>query len=170
MLKAAGLTAVFLVCSASGFLKSAELSKRVKQLESFIDAINLIATEIRYFASPVDVIMNKLDSLDEYKPLKIFGYCKDFMPESHDFEKVWSMSIESAMPKLALNKGDIEALRWFGSMLGATDVQGQKANCERYAELLKQRLAQAREEKANKGRMYSSLGILAGTFLFVVLF
>jgi stage III sporulation protein AB len=162
------MTAVFLVCSAAGLLKSAELSKRVRQLEALKGAINLISTEIRYFASPVDVIMKKLNALDEYTGLKIFGLCENNFKNTNDFAKAWAASIAEARPQLSLNKGDYEALLWFGSMLGATDIEGQIANCERYAEMLSQRLTHAREDKLKRGKMYSSLGILSGAFIVVI--
>ena len=164
------MAVVFLVCSAIGLFKSAELSKRVRQLEALKGSINLIATEIRYFASPVEVIMKKLNLLDEYAQLKIFGLCECELAMRHDFSKAWSDSICDAKSQLALNKGDLETLIWFGTMLGATDIEGQIANCERYGELLSQRLDRAREDKAKRGKMYSSLGILAGAFFTVILF
>jgi stage III sporulation protein AB len=168
--KIMGMIAIFLVCSAVGLLKSSELSKRVRQLEALKGAINLISTEIRYFASPVDVIMNKLNALEEYKELRIFGLCENNLATMRDFAKAWAASIEQAKPQLALNKGDYEALLWFGTMLGATDIEGQTSNCERYSEMLSQRLIRAREDKAKRGKMYSSLGILTGVFFIVILF
>jgi stage III sporulation protein AB len=163
------MIAIFLVCSAAGLLKSAELSKRVRQLDALKGAINLISTEIRYFASPVDVIMKKLNALDEYRELGIFGLCERNLAVMRDFSKAWAASIDEAKPRLALNKGDYETLLWFGTMLGATDIEGQTANCERYGELLSQRLERAHEDKAKRGKMYSTLGILAGAFFVVIL-
>ncbi|MDR3643936.1 MAG: stage III sporulation protein AB, partial [Clostridia bacterium] len=136
--------------------------------EALKGAINLISTEIRYFASPVDVIMKKLNALDEYKELKIFGLCETLLKTTNNFATAWSASIAAAKPQLSLNKGDYEALLWFGSMLGATDIEGQIANCERYSEMLSQRLVRAREDKSKRGKMYSSLGFLSGAFFIVV--
>jgi stage III sporulation protein AB len=105
--------------------------------------------------------MKKLNALDEYRGLKIFGLCERHLAEQRDFSKAWAASIQEVKPLLSLDKGDYETLLWFGTMLGATDVEGQTANCERYAELLSQRLTRARED--------SSLGILAGAFFIVIL-
>jgi len=50
-LKYAGIAVVIFTCTAAGFMKSLSLSRRVKELETFISALSFIATEIRYFAS-----------------------------------------------------------------------------------------------------------------------
>lgn len=150
-------------------MKSRELSVRVRQLEAFVGAISMISTEIRYLASPVGVLMTKVDALEEYRELKIFGICADKLAEIPDFSKAWELSLTQARPFLSLNDGDCEALLWFGRVLGTTDVDGQTASCGRYADLLSQRLTVAREDRGKRGKLFSSLGVLGGIF-FVVLF
>ncbi|HEX3027601.1 MAG TPA: stage III sporulation protein AB, partial [Clostridia bacterium] len=169
MIKAVGLILMFLVCTAGGAFKSLDLSKRVRQLESFMGAITLISTEIRYFASPTDVIMGKIGALDEYKELRVFGLCRKNLDQYRDFPKAWEQSIEQSKPYLSLNDSDYETLLWFGKVLGTTDVEGETANCERYKNLLGQRLQRAREDQRKRGRMYTSLGVLAGVFIVVLL-
>ena len=159
---------IFCVCAAAGMLKSAGLSRRVRQLEGFTGALGLISTEIRYFASPVDTLMHKVSSLPEYRELAVFGVCAEKLQKSRDFRHAWEEALKECRPRLALADGDLETLLWFGRVLGTTDVEGQTANCERYGELLRQRLALARQDQTKRGKMYSSLGLLAGVFLFVV--
>jgi stage III sporulation protein AB len=161
---------VFIVCTAAGLYKSAVLSKRVRQLEAFVGAINLISTEIRYFASPVEDIMQKVNALEEYAQLLVFGICKKNLLKLRDFPKAWEFSLIEAKPKLALNAGDFETLLWFGKLLGTTDLEGQTANCERYGKLLEQRLIHAKDDMLKRGKMYSSLGVLAGVFIIVIFF
>jgi stage III sporulation protein AB len=170
IIKLSGIIAVFVVCVAAGFMKSASLAKRVRELEAFLSALSLISTEIRYFASPTDDIIAKLDSANEYKQLHVFGVCKENLENTRDFAKVWADALEKSKPYLSLDKGDFESLIWFGSMFGTTDMQGQIANCERYCGLLQQRLDSARDDKSKRGRMYTSLGVLAGVFFAVIFF
>jgi stage III sporulation protein AB len=167
--KLAGLLAVFTCCAAAGISKSNSISKRVRQLEAFSNAIALVSTEIRYFASPVDVLMAKLNSLAEYKDLRAFGICHRNFRKCRDFQKAWEDAINESKQFLSLDEGDYETLLWLGQVLGTTDVEGQTASCERYRELINQRLSQARADQASKGKMYTSLGILAGAFVFVLL-
>lgn len=167
MLKIFGLTAIFIACTAAGLIKSYALSKRVRELEAFLSAFSQISTEIRYFASPTNIIISKLDSFDEYKGLRVFGLCKKELEKTHDFAKAWNRAVDEAKPYLALTQNDIDAIKSFGTTFGTTDAEGEIANCERYCELLRRRLENAREDKLKRGRMYTSLGVLAGVFFAV---
>ncbi len=154
----------------AGLLRSAALSKRVRQLEGFSGAMESIATEIRYFALPLAELMAKLDAMPEYRELRVFGSAGRAFAKSRDFPSAWERAVAEAKPYLALDEGDREALLWFGRGLGTTDVEGQTAGCARYRALLRQRLEAAIEDKKRRGRMYSSLGVLAGVFFVVILF
>ena len=167
IIKAGGIAAIFIACTAAGLMKSYSLSKRVCELESFLSALSLISTEIRYFASPTDVIIAKLGSSSDYKNLRVFGICRKSLEKTRDFSQAWDSAIEQAEPYLSIDKGDVEALKRFGGTFGTTDADGQTANCERYCELLRRRLESARDDKAKRGRMYSSLGVLTGVFFAV---
>lgn len=168
--KIAGLILVFIACSLVGMIMSMKLTKRVRQIESFICAVGLIATEIRYFASPVEVIMEKLNQIEEYSQLKVFEICKLNLKHEKQFSKAWDLAVKEAERSLSLQSADYESLLWFGRTLGTTDVQGQLANCENCCEQLSQRLILAREDMNKKSKMYSSLGVLTGIFLAVMLF
>lgn len=161
---------LFGVCTTAGLLKSARFSKRVRQLEGFVGALDAISTDIRYLAAPLEDIMAKCDALPEYQELCVFGLCREIFLQERDFPAAWEQALKQAKPTLALDAGDCEALTWFGRVLGTTDVDGQTANCARYGELLRQRLERAREDRAKRGKMYTSLGVLAGVFLVVLLF
>ena len=168
--KLCGIAAVFIACSAAGLMKSRSLSKRVHELESFLSALSLISTEIRYFASPTDTIMKKLAKSSEYAKLKVFEYCAENLEQIRDFPKAWNDAIGMAKPYLSLENDDIKALKDYGASFGTTDADGQAANCERYSELLRQRLESAKEDKAKRGRMFSSLGVLCGIFFAFVFY
>jgi stage III sporulation protein AB len=170
IIRLGGIIAVFIACSAAGLIKSCSLSKRVRDLESFLSALSLISTEIRYFASPTDQIMAKLGAADEYARLMVFGACRANLEQTRDFARAWDDAIAKAQPFLSLDKGDIEALKDFGGTFGTTDAEGQTANCERYCELLRYRLEIAREDRAKRGRMYSSLGVLSGVFFALIFY
>lgn len=165
-----GLTVLFGVCTGAGLLKSASFARRVRQLEGFAGALDAIATEIRYFSAPLEDIMAKFDTLPEYRELRVFGLCREAFLKERDFPAAWERALRQVKSELSLDAGDREVLAWFGRVLGTTDVEGQTANCTRYGELLRQRLTRAREDKAKRGRMYTSLGVLAGVFFVVVLF
>lgn len=168
-LKITGMITVFLVCSVWGIFRTMRLSKRVRQLEKWIGAVRFISSEIRYFAEPLDVIINKLASSSEYRELQFFDFCRDYLMRTRNFAGAWKQAVSGAKERLALSAADYEPLQWLGGTLGKTDVEGQVADCERCVEMLGVRLSSAREDKSRRGKMYTSLGILTGVF-FVVLF
>ena len=154
----------------SGMLKSMTLSSGVRKSEGCQNALDAIASEIRSFAAPLEEIMEKFESMPEYKELLVFGLCKKNFLKNRSFQSAWEKALEQAKPTLSLNDGDREVLVWFGRSLGTTDADGQAANCARYGELLAQRLVNAREDTVKRGRMYTSLGVLAGVFCVTLLF
>lgn len=169
MFKYMGIAAIIIACTTAGLLKSLSLSKRVRELEVFLSALNFITTEIRYFSSPTDVIISKLKLNEEYVNLKIFNFCEAELIKTHDFKMSWGNALESSKPFLSLNTGDFETLKCFGDTFGTTDSEGEIANCEHYINSLKLRLESARTDKTKRGRMYSSLGFLVGA-LFAAVF
>lgn len=139
------------------------------QLETVIGALQFISSEIRYSAAPVTDILKRLSALPEYRELHIFNNCSLYLEQCSDIRESWRNALVSAAPKLALRPGDYDALERFGETFGATDVEGQTANCEGCVRLLQCRLDEAREDERRRGRMYFSMGLLAGAFAVVIL-
>lgn len=169
MLKLIGAVTVIFVCTAVGMINSGKLSRRVRELETFICAVDYISTEIRYYAAPAETIMTRLASLEEYASLPVFAVCADRLKASGNFRAAWAEAVEESKTALALDADDREVLLRFGSMFGATDIEGQTANCEHCRELLGQRLLNARDDRHRRGRLYTSLGVLCGVFIATVL-
>lgn len=169
-MKLIGLLSLFLICTAAGLGASLRLSKRVGHLEAFIAAMGLLSTEIRYNAPPVAVLLEKLDAAPEFGRLRVFGFCRELLRVKQGVFEAWPEALALARPSLSIAEGDAEVLLAFGRAFGATDVEGQLANCESCRAQLQSRLEEAREEKLKRGRMYSSLGVLAGLFLVILLF
>lgn len=170
LFKIAGLIALFCCCVMAGQMASHRLARRVEQLEALISAVGYISTEIRYNALPVGLLFERLDAIAEYRPLRLFGLCAKRLAESGDLALAWEASLEEAKGSLALRDSDYEALRIFGRQLGTTDIPGQLSLCDSCTGMLRQRLQAARDERAKRGKMYTSLGILTGTFCVILLF
>jgi stage III sporulation protein AB len=168
-LKLIGAATIIIVCGAVGVFKTGGLSRRVRQLEAFIAAVDYISTEIRYCAAPAEVLMSRLASLKEYSSLRVFAACTEKLASAVSFREAWASAIAEAKDSLDLDYDDREVLLRFGSVLGTTDIEGQTANCEHCRELLIQRLSGAVEDRRRHGRMYTSLGVLCGVFIATVL-
>lgn len=149
--------------------RSLRLSKRVRQLELWIGAVRRIAGEIRYAATPLGRIVQRLQEAGEYRELRMFGPCAILFGETDDFPGAWRAAADEVKSGLALTQRDWEPVLALGNTLGTTDVAGQVADCERCIRLLDARLEAAREDCGKRGRMYASLGVLTGVFFFILL-
>lgn len=75
------------------------------------------------------------------------------------------MSFAGGLSTLAgqgLNDADRRLLTGFGEGLGTTDVAGQVEHCRRFEQQMAQQAADARQQAAQKGRLYTLLGAAGG--------
>ncbi len=72
--------------------------------------------------------------------------------------------------KTSLNDSDISHLLSLASIIGSSDTDGQLSAISMVEELLKRQRAEAQEAKEKKGRLYRSLGALAGAGMVIILF
>lgn len=90
----------------------------------------------------------------------------DTYSENSNFRAEWQNAVENDTALSAEEKG---VLRDFGIQLGTTDIQGQVSNIEflicRIHSLYEERAA----EYARKGKLYRSLGVLAGAALGIII-
>lgn len=169
LFKGLGLAAVFLSCLLAGVGASRRLSRRVEELETLISAVEYIAMEIRYDALPVGRLFERLEGIAEYRPLGIFGVCSQALARTGDLAGSWEKALAGAKGTLSLEEGDYEALRLFGRSLGTTDVEGQLSLCDGCVAMLRRRLQAAKANREKRGRMYTSMGVLTGIFIVILL-
>lgn len=72
--------------------------------------------------------------------------------------------------KTSLNDSDISHLLSLANIIGSSDTHGQLSAISMVEELLKRQRAEAQEAKEKKGRLYRSLGALAGAGMVIILF
>lgn len=72
--------------------------------------------------------------------------------------------------KTSLNDSDISHLLSLANIIGSSDTDGQLSAISMVEELLKRQRAEAQEAKEKKGRLYRSLGALAGAGMVIILF
>ena len=72
--------------------------------------------------------------------------------------------------KNSLNDSDISHLLSLANIIGSSDSDGQLSAISMVEELLKRQRAEAQEAKEKKGRLYRSLGALAGAGMVIILF
>ncbi len=128
-----------------------------------------MADQIRYTAAPVEELLTAAESSGEFDGLSMLGHVCSRLRKGERVLAAWEGAVEEDGKDAGLTKADRELLRGFGSQLGRTDVEGQIANCRQYGDLLEQRLTEAREAAAAKGRLYMTLGFAGGMALALLL-
>ena len=152
-----GIIIVAAACVLAGYMESRRLGTRVKELEKFMAFLSAAKTEIRYSAVPVERIVAK-----HGKELKFLALCGTYCAAGERFHDAWLHGVEAGTAGTGLNAKDLDYIRDFGGGFGATDLEGQLAHCQLYLEFIGGALAEAKEEKAQKSRLYLMLGIFGG--------
>ena len=161
-MKIIGLLCLIVTGTLVGMMKSAEFGGRVKQLEAVLSMIQDIATQIRYRALPLTDLIRQISVQKDLECLPFLKQCAKNCEEGMAFPDAWEQSVGKQGKKSYLKEKDLSILYAFGSGLGTTDVEGQLANCHLHGKLVEESLKQARADRDGMGRLYSTLGILAG--------
>ncbi|MEG1436053.1 MAG: stage III sporulation protein AB [Oscillospiraceae bacterium] len=157
-------------CTATGRYLSQRLYQRTKLLEQSISMIYTIKTNMEYCNTPVAEMLEKLSSTNGVEKLGFIKNCRERCKEGVEFPVAWDKSIKNSTYINSLQKGDIELLLEFGKSLGTTDLNGQLNICNFYTNQLSQKQNEARERFKSYGKVYSSMGLLLGTAIAIILF
>ena len=142
--KITGLLLIFISFSALGILKSLSLKKREERLKAYWSFLTLLSSKI---SAGEEFLKSALQnpSLVSFKNGK---------PE---FQKAF------------LLKEDISVLSEFFGSFGMADRQSEYKRCLLYIKLLEKQKENAAENFKKLSKLYSSLGILSGIFICIIL-
>ncbi|WP_040196962.1 stage III sporulation protein AB [Candidatus Soleaferrea massiliensis] len=162
MIKLIGVFFIIGCTSAVGFKYSSGLSKRVRQLERCISMIHMMISELQYSLCPTMDLLNHLSAMDEFQDFYFLNACKNLMNKSVPFTTSWRTSLLSHSENLQLSGDDKKVLLRVGDILGAMDGENQVGELKLIETTLDDRLEQARLSREKYGKLYRSLGVLAG--------
>ncbi len=148
-----------LIISASliGNSFSQKLINRRRTLSALVSAINRIKTLICFGGMEITQIIEKSLCTSEF-PLINYQFFNSDSP----YDKAFKTSVNNISSSFALTDSDKELLTQFGSKLGDTDIAGQVAHTELYAELFSERLSSVKEQETAKIKLYRVLGFSLG--------
>ncbi|MDR0922725.1 MAG: stage III sporulation protein AB, partial [Hungatella sp.] len=86
------------------------------------------------------------------------------------FYTVWQEEIDKLPREVCLSKEDKQNLKGLGEHLGYLDMDMQERNILLYLEQLDLTIGYLRKHKQEKSRLYTSLGIMGGLFLTIVMY
>ena len=86
------------------------------------------------------------------------------------FYDIWQEEIEKLPKAFCLSKEDRQSLKGLGEHLGYLDLEMQERTLLLYLEQLDLTIGYLREHKQERSRLYTSLGIMGGIFLTIMMY
>ncbi len=177
MVKLMGIVLAFAGCTAVGFLKASDLRQREKLLLDFKELLLHISTEISYFKEPLPQIFERLSAefckdgrgSDRETGLLLRNCLTAYRTEGVDMDRLWKNAVDFVYEDLPVTQRDTDIMKKCGDFLGQSDFAGQREHFLMLNHQLDRQIEQAAREADTKGKMYSRLGISAGTVLAIVL-
>jgi len=158
IIKSAGIILIVLCFSLAGMTASDRLKKYCLSCTLLEETAVKIGNLIRYRSLNVYDISSELKKSPALSEMEFIRELpEDFSGES--FSDIWKRAVESDN-----SIGDEEKgfLIFFGEQFGTGDIQGQLSGVEMLIENLKIAGEKRRREYEKKGKLYRSVGLLAG--------
>ena len=162
MIKIVGMLFIIGCSSAVGFKYASSLSMRVKHLETCISMIHMTISQLQYALCPTMQLLENLIAMEEYKDFYFLSSCKHLFSKSIPFSTSWRTALANHSENLQLSTDDKKLLLRLGDILGTMDGDNQISELALIKRSLEDRLEQARQDRQKYGKLYRSLGVLAG--------
>ncbi len=151
-----------------GLFCSDRLRMRTAQLEAARLWVLDLRGAMQYGAAAIPAMLRRTAANSAYRQLwflpELAQYCQENRPAGESLRQIFQ---KGGSPRLdnRLLRADEEVLLSFTGQLGSTDRNGQIQLCSLTAQRLERQLAEARSAYAQKGRLYTLLGVFAGIAL-----
>lgn len=164
-MKLCGIIIISGICIYAGFGASVKLKNRMIILRQLKMMLETSLIMIRYCASEISDLIAKFTGCDTYDRLLFLPVLDRLMKNEVErgemsFSDAWDKSAELLLPMI--KHEDMEIICRIGSTLGTTDIQGQIAALKQFISETEHQIVLADKEYISKGRLYRSLGIIAG--------
>lgn len=159
-------SAIFLVCSTIGILKSQKYTYRVNELKEFKNALNMFKTKIRFTYEPLPEIFSQISNNSDSNIASIFkiaSYNMKFFPAGD----AWNRAMDTDI--LNINLEDKKIIKNLSKLLGATDIDGQLSQIELTLGFLEEQITKAEKEREKNESMYRKLGMIVGLGIVIIL-
>jgi stage III sporulation protein AB len=171
IIKLIGSIIIIITTTALGMVYAKSKVDRVRQINSFISAFNMLEIEIKFALSLLPDAFIKIAKSYDKKIGEIFGYTANKILEYKiNACEAWCEAINKKLPDLCLTNDDKDILMTLGSSLGEIDGESQIKNIRLIVERLKNQMTKAEEDKQKSEKLFKNLGILSGLTLVIILF
>ena len=158
-IKYIGLFLIFIVCTFFGSGLALAEKRRIEQGEALRALIMHISREIECFRTPLENIYSSFSS----ETLEKNGFLQKVRTEG------FKSTLEGERSIFCFGEKSFGALLNFAEFLGKSEYSDQSARCKYILSVLDEELKTKREAYPKNRKMYSSLGILAGIMIVILL-
>ena len=170
-----GSLLVLFAAGGFGVWSAMQWRERLRLLEKLRQMIYFLKGEITYSHAPLAEGLERVGKRDPGPLGTLFtsaaeGICRQ---EGESLQEIWKrqvMNLNTDSGPIPLEQEDLEQLAHLGEHLGYLDVDMQERTLKLYLEQLDLTIDYLRQNQREKCRLYTSLGIMGGMFLVIVMF
>ena len=169
--KVVGCILIILSSTLTGFYCSNELKSRINDIRELRKLMVLLRGDIRYANTPLPEAICAIARRHEGGYKNFFTRISEVLNENsgNTFSQVWKEAVDSELRQTSLNKKDKSLLIQFGDNLGYLDKEMQMNTLELFLAQLEEEINELSKTAKEKSYLYSTLGIMAGVFITIIL-
>lgn len=164
---------VFLIAGTSGygFWKAGCYKNRIRLLEQLRQMVFLLKGQVLYANATLEEAFEAVGRRTEGQIARLFLHVAEAIrgQQGEAFFTIWKEAVEELLADSDFAEEDRQQLAAMGEHLGFLDRDMQERNLLLYLEQLDVRIEELQEHRQERCRLYTSLGIMAGMFLAILL-
>lgn len=170
-MKILGSVLVTVSCSGLGLWMAGQWKEHRKLLEQIRKMILLLKGEILYAHAPLGEALEHVGRKSEGIPARLFCRVAERIGQQDGelFYDLWKEAIDSHRKELLLTEKECEEFKALGEHLGYLDLGMQERTIELYLEQLELSLNFYREHEQERVKLCTSLGVMGGLFLSIIM-
>ncbi len=171
ILKMIGCSLILTGCSGYGFALAERYRARMDTLTRLRQMILLLKGQMIYGNAPLGEAFLEVGMRTEGELSGLFRQAAECISASpgEPFPRIWRSCVEMLGPGCALSWSDRQSLTAMAEHLGYMDRELQERNLLLYLEELDGVILELGKQKRDRCRLYSSMGVLCGVFLVLLI-
>lgn len=159
MIKLVGIILIVFTGAGIGIFASEKLKQQLCSCKLLIEMFNSISVMIRYRAMDFYEVSKELKENISLSKLEFISQLPESYNGTNSFSDEWHKAVESDSQ---IGFEEKEILHSFASNIGTSDIEGQLSELELVSCRLKAVEEKRKEDYIRKGKLYRSVGVLAG--------
>lgn len=151
-------------CGGIGILKAYGYRERVTLLEEFIKMTRTLKAELAYRLDPLPELLGRIGGFKGDSAHLVCKTAAQLYVERHGrtAADVWETAVAQVYRGTTLRTEDLRVMTEIGANLGIGSSESQNALLAVQIAELTERLQEARQESATRGKMFTAMGFVLG--------